>query len=64
VMVGSVCLRLSKLLLGVGACFGLVETSERLLTWTTGDVWFGTIRESSVKNVWRVDQVFFLQGVY
>jgi hypothetical protein len=55
---------LSRLLSGVGACFGLVETSERLLTWTTGDVWFGTIRESSVKNVWRVDQVFFLQGVH
>jgi hypothetical protein len=25
---------------------------------TTGDVWFGTIHESSVKSVWRVNRVF------
>jgi hypothetical protein len=47
-----------RLSLGVGAYFILVGTSERLPTWTTGDVWFGTIHESSVKSVWRVDQVF------
>jgi hypothetical protein len=47
----------SRLLLGVGACFILVETCERLLTQTTGDVWSETIRESNVESVWRVDQV-------
>jgi hypothetical protein len=54
----SVCLWLPRLLSGVGVCFGLVGTSERLPMWTTGDVWSGTIRESSVESVWRVDQVF------
>jgi hypothetical protein len=47
-----------RLLPSVGAYFGLVGTSERLLIWTTGDVWSGTIRESSVESVWRVDRVF------
>jgi hypothetical protein len=56
--VGSVCLRLTRLLPGVVACFVLVGTSERLPTWTTGDVWSGTIRESSMKSVWHVDRVF------
>jgi hypothetical protein len=40
---------------GCGVYFGLVGTSERLPTWTTRDIWSGTIRES---NVWRVDQIF------
>jgi hypothetical protein len=57
-MGGSVYLRLLRLLLSVGACFVLVGTSERLPTWTTGDVWSGTICESSVESVWRVDRVF------
>jgi hypothetical protein len=57
-MVGPVCLRLSRLLPGVGAYFALVGTSEMLPTQTMGGVWFGTIRESSVKSVWRVDRVF------
>jgi hypothetical protein len=47
-----------RLLLCVGACFILVETSERLPTWTTGDVWSGPIRESSMESVWHVDGVF------
>jgi hypothetical protein len=63
VTVGPVCLRLPKLLLGVGACFSLVGTSKRLPTWIMGDVWSGTIRESSVESVWRVDRVF-PYGVY
>jgi hypothetical protein len=57
-MIGPVCLRSPRLSPGVGACFILVWTSETLPTQTTGDVWFGTIRESSVKSVCRVDQVF------
>jgi hypothetical protein len=57
-MAGSVCLRSPRLLSGVGACFVLVGTSERLPTWITGDVWSGTICESSMESVWRVDQVF------
>jgi hypothetical protein len=55
---GSVCLRLPRLLLGVGACFVLMGTSERLPTWTTWDVGSSTLCESSVESVWRVDQVF------
>jgi hypothetical protein len=55
---GPVCLRSPRLLPGVGDCFILVETSERLHMWTTGDVWSGTICESSVENVWRIDRVF------
>jgi hypothetical protein len=51
-------LGLPRLLSGVGACFVLVGTSERLTMWTTGDVWSGTICESSVESLWRVDQVF------
>jgi hypothetical protein len=35
---GPVCLWLPRLLLGVGACFGLVGTSEMLSMQTTGDV--------------------------
>jgi hypothetical protein len=57
-MAGLVCLRSPRLLPGVGACFVLVGTSERLPTRTTGDVQFGTIRESSVESVWRVDRIF------
>jgi hypothetical protein len=48
---GSFCLRSPRFLLGVGAYFILVGTSERLPTQTMGDVWFGTIRESSVESV-------------
>jgi hypothetical protein len=55
---GPVCLRSPRLLSGVGACFVLVGTSERLPTRITGDVWSWTIRESSVKSVWRVDRIF------
>jgi hypothetical protein len=40
------------------AYFVLVGTSERLPTRTTGNVWFGTIRESSMESVLHVDQVF------
>jgi hypothetical protein len=57
-MIGPVCLRSSRLLPDVGACFIPVETSKRLPTWITGDVWSGTIRESSVKSMWCVDRVF------
>jgi hypothetical protein len=55
---GPICLRSPRLLSGVGAYFVLVWTSERLPTWTTGDVWSGTIRESSIESMWRVDRVF------
>jgi hypothetical protein len=57
-MARPVCLRSPRFLLGVGACFVLVGTSERLPTRTIGDVWFGTIRESSVESVWHVDRDF------
>jgi hypothetical protein len=57
-MVGSVCLRSPRFLLGVGAYFVLMGTSERLPIRTTGDVWFKTIHELSVKSVWHVDRVF------
>jgi hypothetical protein len=53
-----VCLWSSRLLLGVGACFVLVEASESLPTRTMGDVWFGTICESSVESVCRVNLIF------
>jgi hypothetical protein len=56
--VGPVCLQSPRLLLGVGACFVLVGTSEKLPTQTTRDVWSETIRESSMESMWRVDQVF------
>jgi hypothetical protein len=56
--VGPVYLRSSGLLPGVEACFVLVGTSEILPTQTTGYVWSGTIRESSVESVWYVDRVF------
>jgi hypothetical protein len=55
---GSVCLQSACLLPGVGVCFVLVGTSDRLPTWTTGDIWFKTIHELSVESVWRVDRVF------
>jgi hypothetical protein len=55
---GPVYLRSARLLLSVGACFVLVGTSERLPTRITGDVWSGTIHESSVKSMWRVDRIF------
>jgi hypothetical protein len=55
---GPVCPRSPRLLPGVGACFVLMGTSERLPTWTMGDVWSRTIHESSVESVWCVDQVF------
>jgi hypothetical protein len=54
---GSVYLWSSRLHPGVGACFNLVGTSERLTTRITGDVWLGTIRELSVESVWCVDRV-------
>jgi hypothetical protein len=53
-----ICLRSPRLLPGVGTCFILVGTNERLPTRTTRDVWFGTIRKSSMKNVWHVDPIF------
>jgi hypothetical protein len=53
-----VCLRWSRVLPGVGACFVLVGTSERLPMWTTGDVRSGTIHQSSEESVWCVDWVF------
>jgi hypothetical protein len=55
---GPVYLQSLRLLLGVGACFILVSTSERLPMRTTRDVWSRTICELSVESVWRVDQVF------
>jgi hypothetical protein len=55
---GPVCLWSSRLLSSVGVCFILVGTSERLATWTMGDVRSETIRKSSVESVWRIDQVF------
>jgi hypothetical protein len=57
-MVRPVCLQSPRLLPVVGACFILVGTSERLAARTTGDVWSGTIRESSVESVWLVGRVF------
>jgi hypothetical protein len=56
-MAGSVYLQSPRFLLGVGACFVLEGTSKRLPTWTMGDVWSRTIRESSVESVWHVDRV-------
>jgi hypothetical protein len=55
---GAVCLRSPRLSSSVGACFSLMGTRERLHTWTTGDVRFRTIHESSMESVLRVDQVF------
>jgi hypothetical protein len=55
---GPVYLRSPRLLPGVGTCFILVGTSERLPTRTTGDVWSRTLRELSVESMWRVDRVF------
>jgi hypothetical protein len=53
-----VCLRSSRLLPGVGVYFDLVGTSEKLPTWTTWDVWSGTLRGSSMESMWHVDRVF------
>jgi hypothetical protein len=50
-MVGPVYLRSLRLLPSVGTYFIFVGTSKRLPIWTTGDVWSGAIRESSVKSV-------------
>jgi hypothetical protein len=58
VMAGPACLWSPRFLPSLGAYFVLVGTSEKLPTWTTGDVWSRTICKSSVKSVWRVDQVF------
>jgi hypothetical protein len=55
---GPVCLQSPRLLPGVGVCFILVGTSERLPMRTTGDVWSRTIRESSIESMWYVDWVF------
>jgi hypothetical protein len=57
-MARSVCLWSPRLLPGVGLCFVLVGTSERLPTRTMRDVWFGTIRKSSVESMCHIDQVF------
>jgi hypothetical protein len=43
---------------GVGICFIIVGTSERLPTQTTWDVGSGTLCKSSVESIWCVDQVF------
>jgi hypothetical protein len=56
-MAKPVYLRSPRLLLGVGSCFILMWTSERLPMQTMGYVWFGTIHESSVESVWRVDPI-------
>jgi hypothetical protein len=53
-----VCLWSLRLLLGVGTCFVRVGSSKRLAMRTTRDVWSGTIRESSVESMWRIDQIF------
>jgi hypothetical protein len=55
---GPVCLRSPIFLLDVGSCFVLVGTSEKLHMRIMGDVWSGTIREASVKSVWRVDYLW------
>jgi hypothetical protein len=57
-MARSVYLRSPRLLLGVGAFFVLVGTSERLPTQTTRGVWSGSICKSSMESVWHVDRVF------
>jgi hypothetical protein len=51
-------LRSPRLLPSVVAYFVLVGTSERLPMQTMADVWSGSIRESSVESVRRVDRVF------
>jgi hypothetical protein len=53
-----VCLRSPRLLPGVGVCFVLVGTSERLPTWNTWDIGSGTLCKSSVESVWHVDRDF------
>jgi hypothetical protein len=57
-MAGPVRLRSPRLLPGVGACFILVGTRERLPMLTMGEVWSETLRESSLESVWHVDQIF------
>jgi hypothetical protein len=57
--VGPIYLWLPRLLLGVGVCFDLVETSERLLyTDHMRRVWLRAICGLSMESVWCVDQVF------
>jgi hypothetical protein len=55
---GPVHLQSLRLLSGVGVCFVLVGTSEKLPTWTTGEVWSGTLRELSMESMWHVDRGF------
>jgi hypothetical protein len=50
-MARPVCLQSPRLLPGVGVCFILVGTSERLPMQTTGDVWSGAIRKLSMESV-------------
>jgi hypothetical protein len=59
-MAGPVCLWSSRLLLGVGAYFILIGTSERLPTRTMADVWSGTIRESGVVEPGDCHSITFL----
>jgi hypothetical protein len=57
--VGSVCLWLPRIHSGVGACFDLVGTSERLLyAYHVRYVWSRTLCGLSMESIWRVDQVF------
>jgi hypothetical protein len=49
--VGPVCLRSSRLPLGVSAYFTLMGISERLHKQTMGDVRSETIHESSVESM-------------
>jgi hypothetical protein len=55
---GPVYLQSPRLLPGVGACFILMGTSEMSPMRTMGDVWSGTICESSMENMWHVDRIF------
>jgi hypothetical protein len=57
-MARPVCLWSPRFPSSVGACFICVGTSERLPTRTTGDVWSGTIRKSSMERVWCDNRVF------
>jgi hypothetical protein len=52
-----VCLWLSRLLMGVGACFDFVGTSERLSYMDDVSSMVRTIRKSSMEGVWRVVRV-------
>jgi hypothetical protein len=48
----------AKTSLGSRGLFRPVGTSERLPMQTTRDVGSGALCKSSVKSVWRVDQIF------